>query len=79
MDMRNISRFTYENSTFQGWRLSLRRQGYQFTAYFADEEYGGEEPARQAVLEARERLFAELASHPDTPKAVLKSFQGKAE
>ena len=77
MDMRNIARFTYENSSFQGWRLSLRRRGYQFTAYFADAEYGGEEPARQAVLAARERLFAELAAHPDDPKGVLKSFQAK--
>lgn len=77
MDMRNIARFTYENSSFQGWRLSLRRRGYQFTAYFADAEYGGEEAARLAVLAARERLFAELAAHPDDPKAVLKSFQAK--
>ena len=77
MDLRNITRFTYETSTFQGWRLSLRRRGYQFTAYFADADYGGEEEARQAALGARERLFAELAAHPDDPKSVIKTFQAK--
>ena len=77
MDMRNIARFTYETSTFQGWRLSLRRRGYQFTAYFADSEYGGEEQALQAALNARERLFAELAAHPDDTKSVIKTFQAK--
>ena len=77
MDMRNIARFTYETSTFQGWRLSLRRCGYQFTAYFADAEYGGEDAALQAALAARERLFAELAAHPDAPKSVIKTFQAK--
>lgn len=75
MDMRNISRFTYATTSFQGWRLSLRRCGYQFTAYFPDHAHGGEQQALQAALDARAEIFAALAANPQDPKAVLKEFR----
>jgi hypothetical protein len=38
---RNLTRFTYENTAFQGWRLCLSRGGVTFTKYFSDKGYGG--------------------------------------
>lgn len=38
---RNLTRFTYETTAFQGWRLCLSRAGTTFTKYFSDKKYGG--------------------------------------
>ncbi len=38
---RNLTRFTYENTAFQGWRLCISRGGATFTKYFSDKQYGG--------------------------------------
>jgi hypothetical protein len=38
---RNLTRFTYQNSAFEGWRLCISRAGSTFTKYFPDKKYGG--------------------------------------
>ncbi len=38
---KNLTRFTYETTAFQGWRLCLSRTGTTFTKYFSDKKYGG--------------------------------------
>jgi len=38
---RNLTRFTYENAAFEGWRLCISRAGSTFTKYFPDKKYGG--------------------------------------
>lgn len=38
---RNLTRFTYENSAFEGWRLCISRAGTTFTRYFPDRKLGG--------------------------------------
>lgn len=53
---RNLTRFTYENTAFQGWRLCLSRSGATFTKYFSDKQYGG----GRKSLEAAEKALAEL-------------------
>lgn len=53
---RNLTRFTYENSAFLGWRLCITRSGTTFTRYFPDKKYGG---VRQS-LAAAEACLAEL-------------------
>ncbi len=53
---RNLTRFTYEHTAFQGWRLCLSRRGKTFTKYFSDKQYGG----GQGALEAAERSLLEL-------------------
>ena len=40
--IKNLTRFTYETSAFQGWRLSVSRKGAAFTKYFSDKVYGDE-------------------------------------
>ena len=50
---RNLTRFTYETTAFQGWRLCISRGGSTFTRYFSDRQYGG---ARKALAAAEKRL-----------------------
>ncbi len=53
---KNLTRFTYETTSFQGWRLCRSRLGTTFTKYFSDKKYGSERKA----LKAAEALRTEL-------------------
>ena len=53
---KNLTRFTYENAAFEGWRLCISRSGNTFTRYFPDKKYGG--PRKS--LEAAEIALADL-------------------
>ncbi len=53
---KNLTRFTYENSAFLGWRLYITRKGKPFVKYFSDKQYGGPKEA----LAAAEKALAEL-------------------
>ena len=46
---KNLTRFTYETTAFQGWRLCLSRAGTTFTKYFSDKKYGSERKALKAA------------------------------
>lgn len=63
MKNRNITRYTYETTDFQGWRVSIQRCGRIITRYFSDLQYGSEsESYRQAVL-YRDEVFSQMALH----------------
>jgi len=53
---KNLTRFTYETTAFQGWRLCLSRAGSTFTKYFSDKTYGGERKALSAAQKALDEL-----------------------
>ena len=53
---KNLTRFTYESSAFEGWRLCISRAGSTFTRYFPDKKFGGERKS----LAAAEKTLAEL-------------------
>lgn len=59
---KNITRFTYENTAFQGWRLCISRAGKTFVKYFSDKRYGGMEESRKAALEVLARLEEALST-----------------
>jgi hypothetical protein len=63
---RNLTRFTYENTAFQGWRLCLSRGGVTFTKYFSDKQYGGGKKS----LEVAEGTLAELKTLLEGAKRV---------
>jgi len=46
---RNLTRFTYENSAFEGWRLCISRAGTTFTRYFPDRKLGGARKSLKAA------------------------------
>ena len=79
MTQRNITRYTYETTSFQGWRLSICRKWNQFTKYFSDRQYGSEEAAFQAALEMRDRIFDALRKTPDDPRGVFERFKNGVE
>lgn len=56
---KNLTRFTYETTAFQGWRLCLSRSGTTFTKYFSDKKYGGERKGLKVAETTRNEL-AEL-------------------
>lgn len=63
---RNLTRFTYENSAFEGWRLCISRAGTTFTRYFPDRKLGG---ARKS-LKAAEATLAEVKTILDGARRV---------
>lgn len=78
MTQRNITRYTYETTSFQGWRLSICRKWNQFTKYFSDRQYGSEEAAFQAAIDMRDRIFEALKQNPDDPRSVFERFKTEA-
>jgi hypothetical protein len=63
---KNLTRFTYETSAFEGWRLCISRAGSTFTRYFPDKKFGGEKKA----LAAAEKTLAELKPLIELSKRV---------
>lgn len=55
---KNLTRFTYENAAFEGWRLCISRGGNTFTKYFPDKKYGGAKKS----LKAAEIALADIKS-----------------
>lgn len=55
---RNLTRFTYENTAFQGWRLCISRHGTTFTRYFSDKQYGDGHQSLAAAEAALEEIKA---------------------
>jgi len=54
---KNLTRFTYETTAFEGWRLCLSRAGTTFTKYFSDKVYGGQRKSLAAAEEVRSALI----------------------
>jgi hypothetical protein len=53
---KNLTRFTYDTTAFQGWRLSLSKRGTTFTKYYSDKQHGGQRKALKAANNARTEL-----------------------
>ena len=58
---KNLTRFTYETSAFEGWRLGICRAGTTFTRYFPDKKFGGAEQSLAAAEKTLEELKTILA------------------
>ncbi len=69
--IRNITRFTYEFTSFQGWRVTLCRNQVHFTRYFSDKQYGGEQAALEAALATRNHVLACLKDYPGQPEKAF--------
>jgi hypothetical protein len=76
--IKNLTRFSYETTSFQGWRLSVNSKGGKFTKYFSDKQYGGEaksfEAAKAALESLRELLGkAKLVDGKHSEKTIAKA------
>lgn len=63
---KNLTRFTYETSAFEGWRLCLTKKGTSFARYFPDKKFG----TAKKSLAAAEQTLADLKSLLDGAKLV---------
>ncbi len=63
MTNKNITRYTYENTDFQGWRVSIQRCGRIITRYFSDLQYGSEEESFREAIAYRDQVFSQMAVH----------------
>ena len=63
---KNLTRFDYEKSAFEGWRLCVSKTGTTFTRYFPDKKFGGAKKS----LAAAEKTLTELRALIDGSKRV---------
>ncbi|MBQ4613928.1 MAG: hypothetical protein IJB31_03260 [Akkermansia sp.] len=62
--MKNITRYTYEKTSFQGWRLCLSRRKRLYVKYFADRVFGSEEASLAEAQKVRQLILDDLAASP---------------
>lgn len=79
MNLRHITRFTYEFTNFQGWRVAISRQGTTLARYFSDKQYGSSEAAREQALSFRDMVLAEISSHPEMTRDILYKYRVKSK
>ncbi len=76
---KNLTRFTYENSAFEGWRLCISRAGTTFTKYFPDKKFGGPrkslDSAEQALEQLKEILTGAKRVNGKLSPAVIKKCE----
>jgi len=53
---KNLTRFTYDTTAFQGWRLCISRGGTTFTKYFSDKAYDGPKKTFKIANDSLEQL-----------------------
>lgn len=70
-----LTRFTYEFTSFQGWRFSICRGGQRFIQYFSDREYGSPEAAEAEATRLRDDVLQALAYFPENPGKVFDLFR----
>ena len=75
---KNLTRFTYETTAFQGWRLCLSRTGTTFTKYFSDKKYGSERKALKAAEDSMKDLKDLLDKSRKVNNKLSKSTVTKA-
>ncbi len=78
MKYKYISKFTKEDTDFQGWRLMLKRGGIQFVRYFSALEQGGMEQAEAEAIAMRTALLADLERNPGKEAEVMERYRKPA-
>ena len=76
---KNLTRFTYETTAFQGWRLCLSRSGSTFTKYFSDKKYGGERKALKAATATLEEVKTTIDGSRKVNNKLSKTTTNKVQ
>ena len=71
MKLKHLTRFTYTDTSFQGWRVAIRRQGYTLTRYFSDRQHENPEAAYEQALKFRDMVLMELEQNPGNELEIL--------
>jgi len=75
---RNLNRFTYETTAFQGWRLNIARGGKTFMRYFSDKQCGGPRKALKAAEAKLAEMKELLDKAPRRNNKLTKTAEAKA-
>lgn len=73
MRAKNISRYTYKKTAFQGWRLAISRKRHTFVKYFGDKQFEGYRAAFRAAVEVRDAILHELRQPGADPAVVFRA------
>ena len=73
MRAKNISRYTYKKTAFQGWRLAITRNGHTFVKYFGDRHFEGYRNAFKYAIEVRDAILHELAQPGADPAVIFRA------
>jgi len=73
--MKYLYRFTKQDTSFDGWRLAIIRQGNRYVRYFSALEYGGMERAEAAAREIRSALLSDLEAHPENVSDIFARYR----
>ncbi len=74
-ELKNLTRYTREKTSFEGWRVCISRQGFMFTKYFADHAYEGEQGSLEAARALRDEILERLSKA--SASEVLPEYQKK--
>jgi hypothetical protein len=74
---KNLTRYTRDKTSFQGWRVCISRKGMMFTKYFADAAYEGEQGAYDAALALRDEVLARLKADPTNARNIMMEYCDK--
>ncbi len=72
---KHLTRYTYQNTAFQGWRVSITRNFHHFVRYVSDKACGGAEQSFAAALALRDQVLKELQQHPNSPQQVFDAYK----
>jgi len=76
---KNLTRFTYETTPFEGWRLCISKRGKTFSKYYSDKRYGGPRKALKKAETALNELKELLSSTRLVNGKLSQSTTKKAE
>lgn len=76
---KNLTRYTYETTSFEGWRLSFSRAGCQFTKYFSDRKYGGPKKSLKMAEESLDTIKEMVGNSRLVEGKLSKNTQNKVK
>ncbi len=72
---RNLTRYTYAKTSFQGWRVCLSCNYRHFVRYVSDKTFGGEENSFAVALQLRDRVRDELSRDPSRVQEIFDKYK----
>lgn len=74
---KNLTRYTRDRTSFQGWRVCISRQGAMFTHYISDRSYNSPKDAEIAAISLRDEILDAVRTRP--AKEVMDEYRAKLQ
>lgn len=76
-NMKNLTRYTLEKTSFLGWRVCISRKGVMITKYFPDKLYDGEQGSLEAATAMRDDILNSIAAEPANAKKIMQEMKNR--